>query len=72
MGRKETKPDLTHKIMLRPGEAAQFLGVHVNTIRRWSDRGILRVYVISVRGDRRFRRVELESFLKQGRQRWER
>ncbi|MDP3052273.1 MAG: helix-turn-helix domain-containing protein [bacterium] len=58
--------------MLRPGEAAQLLGVHTNTIRRWADRGLLKVYIISSRGDRRFRRVELESFLKQGRQRWER
>jgi excisionase family DNA binding protein len=64
---KKLKPDLTRKIMLRPGEAAQLLGVHINTIRRWADQGILRAYLVSARGDRRFRRVELESFLKQGR-----
>lgn len=55
------------KVMLRAGEAAQVLGVHTNTVRRWSDKGILKAYLISTRGDRRFRRVELESFLKQGR-----
>lgn len=55
------------KIMLRPSEAAQLLGVHTNTVRRWSDKGILRAYLISTRGDRRFRRTEIESFLKQGR-----
>jgi excisionase family DNA binding protein len=60
------------KIMLRAGEAALLLGVHANTIRRWGDKRILEAYIISARGDRRFRRTELESFLKQGRQRWER
>jgi excisionase family DNA binding protein len=69
---KSAVPDLSRKIMLRPGEAALLLGVHVNTIRRWADQGILIPYRIGSRGDRRFRRTELESFLKQGRQRWER
>lgn len=55
------------KIMLRAGEAAQLLGVHANTVRRWSDKRILRAYIISARGDRRFRRTELESFLRQRR-----
>jgi excisionase family DNA binding protein len=62
---KSAKLDLTRKIMLRAGEAAQLLGVHTNTVRRWSDQGILRAYLISTRGDRRFRRTELESFLRQ-------
>jgi excisionase family DNA binding protein len=64
---KPSKPDLSRKIMLRAGEAAQLLGVHVNTVRRWSDKGILRAYYIGSRGDRRFRRMELESFLRQRR-----
>jgi excisionase family DNA binding protein len=38
--------------MLRPGEAAQLLGVHVNTVSRWSDKGILRAYYIGSRGDK--------------------
>jgi len=57
------------KVMLRTSEAAQLLGVHTNTVRRWSDQGILRAYLIFSRGDRRFRRQDLESFLKQGRRR---
>lgn len=60
------------QVMLRTSEAAQLLGVHTNTVRRWGDKGILSAYVISTRGDRRFRRTELVSFLKQGRRRWER
>lgn len=60
------------KIMLRASEAAHLLGVHVNTIRRWGDEGLLISYRIGSRGDRRFPRTEIESFLKQGRRRWER
>lgn len=58
---------VSDKVMLRTSEAAQFLGVHMNTIRRWSDQGVLRAYYICSRGDRRFRRTELESFLRQRR-----
>lgn len=43
--------------------AARVLGVHPNTIRAWSDRGLLRHYRINVRGDRRFRLTDLERFL---------
>jgi len=35
-------------------DAAQVLSVHVNTIRRWNDRGLLKAYRIGSRGDRRF------------------
>lgn len=55
------------KVMLRTSEAARLLGVHANTIRRWGDKGLLRAYILSSRGDRRFRRTELESFLRQRR-----
>lgn len=52
---------------LTVGEAARLLGIHTNTLRRWADQGIVRAYLISARGDRRFRRTEIENFLKQGR-----
>ena len=50
-------------IMLMPGEVACMLGVHVNTVRRWANRGILEAYSIGPRGDRRFRQRDIESFL---------
>jgi excisionase family DNA binding protein len=53
---------------LRAGEAAALLGIHVNTLRRWAEQGKLRMYRLSDRGDRRFRRTEIESFLRQRRQ----
>ena len=49
--------------LLTVGEAAEFLHVHVNTLRRWSDAGLLVSYRICSRGDRRFPREDLARFL---------
>ena len=50
--------------LLTVGEVARILHVHVNTVRRWADEGLLPAYRIGLRGDRRFREEVLESFLK--------
>ena len=52
--------------MLPIREACSLLGVHTNTVRRWSDRGLLKAYRIGPRGDRRFRRGDIDSFLAGG------
>ncbi len=44
-------------------EVANFLHAHPNSIRRWSDAGLLPVVRIGRRGDRRFRVSDLEEFL---------
>ena len=44
-------------------EAAEQLGVHTNTVRRWSSRGLLKAYRIGPRGDRRFRQADIDAFL---------
>jgi excisionase family DNA binding protein len=44
-------------------DVAQLLNIHNNTVRRWSDRGMIRAYRINNRGDRRFRREEIVRFL---------
>jgi excisionase family DNA binding protein len=49
--------------MLTTNEVARLLNVHINTIRRWSNSGILRVYRIGTRGDRRFERRDVLSLL---------
>ena len=49
--------------MLTVREVARLLHVHSNTVRRWSDRGLIRAYRISRRGDRRFRREDIARFL---------
>jgi excisionase family DNA binding protein len=50
-------------LLLRVGEAADFLHVHANTLRRWNDAGLLTSYRIYCRGDRRFQREDLIQFL---------
>jgi len=59
------KPDLDSRTMLTTADVAQFLGLHVNTVRRWSRQGILKSYRIGSRGDRRFRREDVDGFLKE-------
>lgn len=57
MFQTEIKPMLTVK------DVARLLHVHVNTLRRWSDQGIIRAYRITRRGDRRFRQEDIARFL---------
>ena len=57
MYQTEIKPMLTVK------DVARLLHVHVNTLRRWSDQGIIRAYRITRRGDRRFRQEDIARFL---------
>jgi len=46
-------------------DVARLLNIHVNTARRWSDSGVLRVYRIGPRGDRRFSREDIAAMLKE-------
>jgi excisionase family DNA binding protein len=46
---------------LRTSEVAHLLNVHVNTVRRWSKKGILEAYPIGPRGDRRFKREDINN-----------
>ena len=50
-------------VMLTATDVSRLLNVHMNTVRRWSNRGILKVYRIGPRGDRRFRQEDIASFL---------
>jgi excisionase family DNA binding protein len=55
--RDEIMPMLTVK------DVAVLLNIHVNTVRRWSDQGILKSFRITSRGDRRFRQQDIARFL---------
>jgi excisionase family DNA binding protein len=49
--------------MLTTSEVAATLNVHINTVRRWSNQGTLKAYQLGSRGDRRFRREDIDEFL---------
>ena len=51
--------------MLTVREVARLLHIHSNTVRWWNDQGRIRIYRITPRGDRRFRREDIVSFLSQ-------
>jgi excisionase family DNA binding protein len=45
--------------LLTLSEASKLLHVSQSTLRRWSNRGIVRTYRIGIRGDRRFRKDDI-------------
>jgi predicted site-specific integrase-resolvase len=49
--------------LLTTKDVAGILGIHVNTVRRWSDLGLLKSFRISLRGDRRYKYKDITSFL---------
>ena len=55
--RKGTNP------MLTTGEACKILYVHCNTLRRWTERGLIAAYRVGPRGDRRYRREDVDALL---------
>ncbi|PKB82774.1 MAG: hypothetical protein BZY88_03725 [SAR202 cluster bacterium Io17-Chloro-G9] len=50
--------------MLTVAQVAQILNAHPHSVRRWADMGLLPVYRIGVRGDRRFKSQDVEDFLR--------
>ena len=44
-------------------EVARLLNIHMNTVRRWSNQGILKAYRLGPRGDRRFKREDIALLL---------
>ena len=51
--------------LMTPREAAKTLYIHINTLRRWGNTGILPQYRIGSRGDRRFLRRDIINLLNQ-------
>ncbi|HET7686526.1 MAG TPA: GAF domain-containing protein [Candidatus Limnocylindria bacterium] len=52
--------------LISVAQAAAMLGVHPNTMRAWTDAGRLVAYRINARGDRRYRRGDVERLLTEG------
>lgn len=55
----------TNTQLLTVGDAARMLGVHANTVRSWTEQGVLACMRINQRGDRRYARQEIARFLAQ-------
>jgi excisionase family DNA binding protein len=52
---------------LRTPEAARYLGVHIETIRRWAREGAIPAAKLGNRGGFRFRHEDLDRFLERRR-----
>ena len=60
---REEPPSAPRLLTLR--EVAYQLHAHVNSIRRWTNEGLLLSVRIGRRGDRRFRPLDVERFLEE-------
>jgi len=61
---KKKPPRNDPDALLTTAEAAELLNVHTNTVRRWSNKGILETYCIGPREDRRFKRRDVNKLLR--------
>lgn len=52
---------------IRTPEAAKYLGVHIETVRRWAREKVIPAAKLGNRGGFRFRREDLDRFLEQRR-----
>lgn len=49
--------------MMTTKDVARLFNVHINTVRRWSNLGVLEPYRVGPRGDRRFTKEDIANFL---------
>ena len=52
--------------LLTLSEASQILKVHPNTLRKWDKKGILKAVRFGQRGDRRYRKEDIENLTDKG------
>jgi excisionase family DNA binding protein len=64
-GRPKTRADGDKRAgtMLTMREACMLLNVHGNTLRRWSDRGLVKAYRLGVSQHRRFRTEDIAALV---------
>lgn len=61
--RKQGRAKPQRQSMLTVDEVAVAIHVHPNTVRQWSDRGLLKAYRLGPRRDRRFNLEDIHTFL---------
>ncbi len=59
----ETIDGSDHKAMMTCDEVAEYLRVHVSSVRRWSRSGKLTAFKVGGRGDWRYRKQDVLAFL---------
>lgn len=66
MAKNISMPIITRFLMKasQKREAAEILGVNPETLRRWGKSGKLKPIIISTRGDRRYKREDIERLVK--------
>ena len=62
VGRSDV-PGADDSPLLTLSEAAQVLNVHISTLRRWSNLGLITTYRIGPRADRRFKMDDIQRIL---------
>ena len=60
---KQTVNKIPLESMLTTRQVADFLQVSICTVRRWSDKGMLKFYRVGSRGDRRYQSEDILRFL---------
>ena len=55
--------DMATDSMMTIAEVSRILHVHPNTLRRWADKGVIKSYCITPRGDRRFVARDVKEFI---------
>jgi len=61
----KTSVDSASSPMLTVKEVSRLLNIHPNTVRRWSEGGLIKAYRIGQRGDRRFKREDIDILLQE-------
>lgn len=51
-------------LALSIASAARLVGIHPNTLRRWAKEGKVKYYRVGSRGDRRFKKQDVERLLR--------
>lgn len=52
-------------VLINLSQAAELLGVHKETLRRWDRKGVLKAVKIGPRKDRRYKKSDIQKFINQ-------